>query len=544
MSIMRMRKFFSRPVKVGKGKRRIQLLSPSMMIFSLLVIAFLIGTYYSFGPPSRAAGEPGRPTAKPLTATVATVNSTPINRRDYEMQLHMAERRMAQNLDPTRMRYVKSMVLQNMIDEHLKLEAVRRERIKVSAKDIEQEKDQLVEHNLKSRYPTTKELRDYLQRRTMSLEQLREQIRLSLPDDDLIRMQLQLDTLREQIESVVTLTDDQLTDSFTEVQARHILISPDSILEKAAQEGKKGTDEAATEDAEKPADDASISQDEAKEKARELAADLKQKLESGADFAQLAAEYSDDPGSAIQGGDLGWFKKGRMVPEFEVAAFGTESGKLAGPIETAFGFHIIKVDARRQDIPEDFEENKEMYREQALLEARSRAWHEYEQQLHAQATIEIVDPELKAYELLDQGNMAEGLSYLETAVAGDDDNISAAYELAQLYDQIGRKDEAIQTLEKVAVSETGASSAMVHMRLGEMLLAAEQKEKAIASLKAASDWARAYAQDDYIVHIQLQHIFEDMGQKDLAELEKEWIEGYIEHQSKTGGMDAMPFTIP
>ena len=66
MSIMRMRKFFSRPVKVGKGKRRIQLLSPSMMIFSLLVIAFLIGTYYSFGPPSRAAGEPGRPTAKPL----------------------------------------------------------------------------------------------------------------------------------------------------------------------------------------------------------------------------------------------------------------------------------------------------------------------------------------------------------------------------------------------------------------------------------------------------------------------------------------------
>ena len=378
----------------------------------------------------------------------------------------------------------------------------------------------------------------------MSLEQLREQIRLSLPDDDLIRMQLQLDTLREQIESVVTLTDDQLTDSFTEVQARHILISPDSILEKAAQEGEKSTDEAATEGAEKLANDASISQDEAKGKARELAADLKQKLESGADFAQLAAEYSDDPGSAAQGGDLGWFKKGRMVPEFEVAAFGTEAGKLAGPIETAFGFHIIKVDARRQDIPEDFEENKEMYREQALLEARSRAWQEYEQQLHAQATIEIIDPELKAYELLDQGNIAEGLSHLETAVAGDDDNISAAYELAQLYEQTGRQDEAIQTLEKVAVSETGASSAMIHMRLGEMLLAAEQKEKAIASLKAASDWARAYAQDDYIVHIQLQHIFEDMGQKDLAELEKEWIEGYIEHQSKTGGMDAMPFTIP
>ena len=55
MSIMGMRKFFSRPVRLGKGRRSLQLLTPAMMLFVLIIIALLIGTYFSFGPPSRAA---------------------------------------------------------------------------------------------------------------------------------------------------------------------------------------------------------------------------------------------------------------------------------------------------------------------------------------------------------------------------------------------------------------------------------------------------------------------------------------------------------
>lgn len=67
------------------------------------------------------------------------------------------------------------------------------------------------------------------------------------------------------------------------------------------------------------------------------------RAKKGEDFAELARLNSKDPGSAQQGGDLNFFGKGRMVPEFENAAFGAAVGETVGPIETQFGFHIIKV---------------------------------------------------------------------------------------------------------------------------------------------------------------------------------------------------------
>jgi peptidyl-prolyl cis-trans isomerase D len=63
----------------------------------------------------------------------------------------------------------------------------------------------------------------------------------------------------------------------------------------------------------------------------------------GKNFAELARKYSKDPGSAQRGGDLGWFGKGRMAPEFEKAAFAAKVGQVVGPVRTPYGFHIIKV---------------------------------------------------------------------------------------------------------------------------------------------------------------------------------------------------------
>lgn len=87
------------------------------------------------------------------------------------------------------------------------------------------------------------------------------------------------------------------------------------------------------------------------EKAR---ADAKQKIEglldkvrSGGDFAALAKKNSEDPGSASQGGELGWFQKGVMIKEFEDAAFALGKGEVSGVVETEYGFHIIKVEDRK-----------------------------------------------------------------------------------------------------------------------------------------------------------------------------------------------------
>ena len=76
-----------------------------------------------------------------------------------------------------------------------------------------------------------------------------------------------------------------------------------------------------------------------KVKAREVAAEAR----AGKDFAALAQEYSKDPGSASRGGGLGWFAKGRMVKEFENAAFRMKVGEVSGPVRTQFGLHIIKL---------------------------------------------------------------------------------------------------------------------------------------------------------------------------------------------------------
>jgi len=80
-----------------------------------------------------------------------------------------------------------------------------------------------------------------------------------------------------------------------------------------------------------------------KTQARTKAEGLLKQVKAGGDFAKLAKENSQDPGSAIQGGDLGYFQPGQMVPEFNEVAFKLAPGTVSDLVETQFGFHIIKV---------------------------------------------------------------------------------------------------------------------------------------------------------------------------------------------------------
>lgn len=83
-------------------------------------------------------------------------------------------------------------------------------------------------------------------------------------------------------------------------------------------------------------------EDEAKAK------EVKKKLDEGGDFAELAKEYSTDPGSAEAGGDLGWFGPGRMVPEFEEASYALEVNEISEPVQSQHGFHIIQVTEKEE----------------------------------------------------------------------------------------------------------------------------------------------------------------------------------------------------
>ena len=81
------------------------------------------------------------------------------------------------------------------------------------------------------------------------------------------------------------------------------------------------------------------------------------RLKAGEDFAKVAGEVSKDPGS--QGGDLGWFTRDRMVPEFADAAFKLEKGKLSEPVKSQFGWHVILVEEKRMKEPPPFEAVKD-----------------------------------------------------------------------------------------------------------------------------------------------------------------------------------------
>lgn len=97
------------------------------------------------------------------------------------------------------------------------------------------------------------------------------------------------------------------------------------------------------------------------EQAQELASSLRERALAGEDFDDLARQYSEDIGSAQEGGDLGWTMPGQMVPEFEAAMASTDEGEISKPVRTQFGWHILKVDGRRnEDMTDQVSRNKAM----------------------------------------------------------------------------------------------------------------------------------------------------------------------------------------
>ncbi|MEP1215276.1 MAG: peptidylprolyl isomerase [Marinobacter sp.] len=93
--------------------------------------------------------------------------------------------------------------------------------------------------------------------------------------------------------------------------------------------------------------------------AEEAIRDIYEQLQNGADFGTLAREYSDDPVSGSDGGNLGWVSPGQMVPEFEQAMMAADVGEFKGPFRSQFGWHILQVqDRREQDISGDIRESE------------------------------------------------------------------------------------------------------------------------------------------------------------------------------------------
>ena len=213
--------------------------------------------------------------------------------------------------------------LQSLINELMILQAAERDSIFVVAEEVQSQVDAQVAQ-LERQFGGRQGLEAAMAREGLTLESYRATMAASLRRDQ-IRRQYMARVQRDR--NAPPVTDAEVAAFFEEraaslgtrpatIEFRQIVVAP------------------------RPADSARTA---ALEEAQRVVAELR----DGGDFSLLARRHSDDTGTKERGGDLGWFRRGRFVPEFERMAFALRQGEVSPVVETSFGFHIIKVDKIR-----------------------------------------------------------------------------------------------------------------------------------------------------------------------------------------------------
>jgi peptidyl-prolyl cis-trans isomerase C len=126
---------------------------------------------------------------------------------------------------------------------------------------------------------------------------------------------------------------------------------------------------------------------ETEEKAKEIF----EKIAHGADFAQMAKDFSKDPGTKDDGGSLGYFTRGQMVPQFEEAAFKLSKDDISQPVETQFGWHLVQLEDRRERQAPEFAAVKN----RLVASMIHRKAQEVAASLRDSAQVEYLDAEIK-----------------------------------------------------------------------------------------------------------------------------------------------------
>lgn len=130
-----------------------------------------------------------------------------------------------------------------------------------------------------------------------------------------------------------------------------------------------------------------------KKKAKEKTEALLKRVKAGEDLAKLASEYSDDTASRSKGGDMGFFSKGKMIPDFEKAAFSLKPGEVSDVVETQAGFHIIKLEEKKESVPEPYDSIKDKVKDKVLAEFKKARVGEFAEKAMKDAGVELnLDP--------------------------------------------------------------------------------------------------------------------------------------------------------
>ena len=252
------------------------------------------------------------------STVLATVNGTKITQGEFDKEMEVMVNRMQGRVPPERLGQMRAQMrdqlLDNMITRQLLVDEVKAEKIEVSKEDFDKAVAELTEN-----LPEGVTLNDMLAKTETSEDEFKTTLTSELEIRKLIESKTgkPAKATDEEIDTFYKENQKQFEHPET-VSASHILI------------GTEPTDTA-----------------EQKEAKRKELEDIRKQIVDGADFAKMAGDHSTCPSKA-QGGNLGSFPRGRMVPEFEEAAFSQKVGEVGDIVETQFGYHLIRVDEKTE----------------------------------------------------------------------------------------------------------------------------------------------------------------------------------------------------
>jgi peptidyl-prolyl cis-trans isomerase C len=309
--------------------------------------------------PGAAASTPAAPKPVPaqLPEVIARVNGSNIERGEFERAVKSLEAQAGGPV-PAEQR---DTVYRQMVDQIVGMKLLSQEAAVKKVALPETEVDGKLAQ-VKGQFPNEQAFTAALAERQMTPDKLKAEIRQQMQAMKLVEVE---------VVPTVTITEADLSDFYTKnpdkfqepeaVHVAHILIrTPEN------------------------ADDA------AKKKAKAEAQAVLAQLKKGGDFAALAKQHSQDPGSAPNGGDLNFVAKGQTVPQFEQAAFALKPGQLSGVVESPFGYHIIKSVAHRDARTVPLQEVKpqlEQFLKQQRIQEKTAA---YVEKLKAKSKVEIL----------------------------------------------------------------------------------------------------------------------------------------------------------
>ena len=311
-------------------------------------------------PAATPAAPAPAPAAKPIPAqlpeVVARVNGEAITGKDLDDAVRAIAGR-AGPIPPDERDRVYRGVLDNMIGYRLMIQEAKARKITVPDAEVDAQVAQI-----RAQFPSDAQFQQALTAQRTTLEAVRNDARDGMSADKLVE---------SEIASKVAVKPEAVTDFYQKnqdkfqqgprVRASHILIGIPQNADAATKQ-------------------------QAKAKADALLTDLK----AGKDFAATAKANSQDPGSAPNGGDLGYFEKGQMVPPFEQAAFALKAGEMSEVVETQFGYHIIKVADKQESRVVPLEEAKGQIEEYLTQQNRHAQTELFVNALRAKAKVEIL----------------------------------------------------------------------------------------------------------------------------------------------------------